>query len=63
MNLGPNLGQVRLGSGLNLGSEPNPTIPIHMGIKMIKWGMFHVCDNFGLLAFVATPNIVFDEFV
>ena len=30
MNLGPNLGQVWLGLGLNLGSEPNPTIPSEM---------------------------------
>ena len=35
----------------------------HMGVEMIKWGAFHVCDNFGFLAFAATLDVVFDKFV
>ena len=33
MNLGPNHGQVQLGSGSNQGSEPNLTIPTSDGRK------------------------------
>ena len=35
MNLGPNLGQVRVGSGSNHGSEPNVTTPRQT--EMAKW--------------------------
>ena len=32
-----------------------------MGIEMIKWGAFHMCNYFGFLAFTATLDVVFDE--
>jgi hypothetical protein len=34
-----------------------------MGIEMIKWGAFQVCDDLGFLTFGASFDIGFNEFV
>ena len=35
----------------------------HMGIEVIKWGAFQVCDDLRFLTFGSSFDIGFDEFV